>query len=267
MSPLWPERLCLALAPDRVELARVARQLRKSTVLEQRSVDCRPLAGKPRWTAALAAVATLIEERPAGAASAEVTLSNDFARFLVLPWEPNLLSPDELMASAAQQFERVFGDRAADWEIRVSPAEFGQPALACAIDRALLAGLNETLAASARGRIRLASVETLLAKAFNLARDQIDGDGLLAIVESGCIALASLRGGVWHRVQVRRPAERLSVARLLDQELALATADGAPTRIELFDLGASGWQPADQTAMSRHPFGGGAAPAATLGLV
>jgi hypothetical protein len=262
---LWPDRLCIALAPDRVELARVARRFRQTTVTAQQAAECRPQGGKPRWSAALATLGTLLAEESAGTTEARVTLSNDLARYLVLPWDGNLLAPDEVQAAAAQQFERVFGELAAGWEIRVSPCEFGQPALACAIDRNLLAGLQETVANAARGRIRLASVETLLAKTFNLLRGQIDRDGLLAIVEPACVALASLRGGLWHRVQVRRPAGKLTISRLVEQELALASADGEPSRIDLVELVASGWQPESDLQVIRHPLADGAAPTALLG--
>lgn len=252
MSLLSPKRLCIGLAPDRVELARVHSGLRGAVVGEAQARVCVPEAGAKPWTAALATLEQLLGEPTAKAGEARVTLSNHFVRYLVLPWDSALLGTDELHAAATQHFERVFGDTAVEWELRVSPGEFGEPVLACAIDRALLQALDACIGRAPGGRLRLTAVEPLLMTAFNHLRARIGGDAVLAVFETNCLALAVLREGRWQRV-VSRHAGQAPRARLIEQELALATADGLPGQVELLDFADPPWAADAALPLRRHP--------------
>ena len=252
MSLLSPERLSIGLAPERVELLRFRRGLRGSTVVAATARACTRESGAGPWAAAIATLDQLLAEHAAKASEARVTLSNHFVRYLVLPWDQGLLGADELHAAASQHFERVFGDAAANWELRVSPGEYGEPALACAIDRGLLQALEASIGGAPGGRLRLTAVEPLLMTAFNHLRERLGRDAVLAIFEANCLALAVLREGRWLRVLARHVGQG-SRARLIEQELALATADGLPAQIELLDFVDDEWGVDAELPLRRHP--------------
>lgn len=252
MSLLSPKRLCIGLAPERVELALLAPGLRGAVVGETLARSCVPEPGAKPWAAALATLEQMLGEPVAKAGEARVTLSNHFVRYLVLPWDSGLLGADELQAAATQHFERVFGDAAAGWVLRVSPGEYGEPALACAIDRALLEALEACIGRAPGGRLRLAAVQPLLMTAFNHLRPQLARDAVLAVFEADCLALAVLREGRWQRV-VARHAGQAPRSRLIAQELALATADGLSGQLELLDFADEPWAADSELPVRRHP--------------
>lgn len=265
MSLLSPERLSVGLAPERVELVRLRRGLRGSTVVAAQARPCEPKAGDPPWSAALAMLEAMLAERAAKTAALRVTLSNHLVRYVVLPWDAGLKASDELRAAAAQHFDRVFGEAAADWELRVSPGEYGDPALACAIDRGLLQALDAAVGRAGGGRLRLDAVEPLLMTAFNHLRERLGRDAVLAIFEPSCLALAVLRDGRWQRVLVRH-AGQAPRQRLIEQELALATADGLPGQVELLDFADEAWAADDSLPLRRHALPDGDCRLALLGV-
>jgi hypothetical protein len=265
VSPLSTELWQIGLAPGRAELARLSRGLRRRALIGESARDCQPGAGEPPWAAALAALSELLGEAPASRAEAQVVVSNHFVRYLVVPWDQALLAPGEAAAAAVQRFERVHGEAAQRWQIRLSQREYGKPGLACAIDAGLLAAIRECLGAAGAGGIRLVSVTPLLVRAFNALRTSIDGNGVLTVVEPACVTVAVFREGGWHAVQTRHLG-RLPAARVVEQELALATADVQPARVELLELGADcEWIPDEFLAVERHPAPAGACRLARVG--
>jgi hypothetical protein len=251
---LWPDRLQIGLAPRRVEIARLRRGLRAATVESENERDFEPAteAGQSPWSAALAALETLLAEQPAGRAEVRVVVSNHFAHYLVLPWEAALTDPAEVAAAAEQQYERVYGEVAQGWDIRVCQPAWGEPGIGCAIDRGLVAGIREKVGAAAGGALRLVSIEPLLMVAFNALRERIDGDGALVVAEDACACIATFRAKRWHKV-LSRHGRSLVLPRVIGQELALATADAAPSRVDLVDVGADcNWTPEGEIPLQRH---------------
>lgn len=254
MSLLWLDRLQIGLTPRRVEIARLRRGLRTASVESESERDFEPVAepGQAPWSAALAALEALLAEQPAGRAEVRIVLSNHFAHYLVFPWEAALTDPVEVAAAAEQQYERVYGEVAQTWDIRVSQPAWGEPGIACAIDRGLVAGIREKVGAAAGGALRLTSIEPLLMVVFNALRDRLDGDGALVVAEDACACIASFRAQRWHKVMSRH-GRSLNLARVIGQELALATADQAPSRLDLVDVGADClWTPDDGIPLTRH---------------
>lgn len=252
MSPLSAERLRVGFSPRRVELVREQRGLRGTTTAGESARECRPEVGQLLWAGALDAFEALLAEQAPRRAEISVVLSNQFVRYVVLPWNADLLAPDEVAAAAAQRFTAVFGDTVRDWEIRTAQGEYGEAGIACAVSPALLAGLAERVASAGRGRMRLASVEPLLPCVFNALRGKLDPDGALAVVEDAFLCIAVFRRRQWHSILTRHAGGTPSAVAFA-QEFALATADALPTRVEFIDLGADcDWMPEDGLPVRRH---------------
>lgn len=146
-----------------------------------------------------AGVATL----PALRRGAKVTavLCSHHARYVRLPWSPNLDREDEWLGLARHRFAETHGVLAENWEIRVSPSPKGAARIACALDRGLLAELR---GAVAQAGATLASVQPGLMHAFNRHRREFGrAPGWLVTAEEGRLTLALIARGLWELVRVR----------------------------------------------------------------
>jgi hypothetical protein len=157
-------------------------------------------ADVPAWQGALATLATQL---PAGApARADVVLSNELARFAVLPWVAGLDGADERDGLARHAFVQAHGSVAETWELRFSDQAWGAPLLASAIDAALLAALRDRLAAHGW---RLGSVQPLFAWSYNRWRAQIAETSFWFVAaEPRRLCIARHGAGGWESVRSHR---------------------------------------------------------------
>lgn len=223
MSLLSIERLRIALAPSGVRLARERGWWRRREV-DSALLPCAADGKAPLWQEALAVLQEAMQQPRWQRTPLALTLSDRLVRYQLLPWLPELGSPDERPGYARFHFHQVYGALADDWDIRVDEAAPGMPAIACAADRALLAALD-ALARSAGTRID--SIRPHFAAVFNAVRRRLPvaaGEiAALALIEPGGLSLALLDGGGWRSLRQRAsaaaPAEALLDA--LEQERLL----------------------------------------------
>jgi hypothetical protein len=194
------ESLRAALSPDRVAFVRMQPGWpgRLAEPVATRAVPgAAPDSGEPPWAAALAALGEGLSGIGPRGAKVTVVLSNHFVRYQLVPWNDALADAAEEIAHARHCFSRVYGDVAEAWDIRLS-ADPGGAQLACAVDRELLASLEQVVAASGR---RLHSVQPYLMAAFNPMRRELAGPLVwLVLAEHERLCLAALRNGRWHTV-------------------------------------------------------------------
>ncbi|HEX6529500.1 MAG TPA: hypothetical protein VF004_06760 [Burkholderiales bacterium] len=155
MSLLWPERLTFALEAGEGALQELAR---KAAALRRR-------------------------------ADVTVVLSNHYVRYAVVPGG-GAAGAEEEIALARFHFTKIHGERAKEWEVRVSDG------LACAIDAALLHEIKAVF----KGKARLVSVQPYLMHAYNGARRRIPREGAwLVLAEKGrtCLARLAAHGWAW----------------------------------------------------------------------
>lgn len=172
MSPLFPERRAIGLAPGEVSL-------------EGEAHPCDPAAGAGSWQGALAALRSL--PLP-GRCALTLVLSNHFARYALVPWSSALSSPEEEDAYVRHHFARIHGERAKAWALRWEAA--GSLRLASAIDNELLKSITSCFPRG--GKARLACVQPHLVAAYNRCRSAIPASGAwLAVTERdrACVAL------------------------------------------------------------------------------
>lgn len=243
-----PERLRIALCPDRVVVARLGFRLR-SRILDKRIVDCADTGSDRPWQAPLAALGEVLAEFGTPGTSATVILSNHFVRYAVVPWRDGIANRKEQMALASHCFKNVYGDRARDWDIRVSDDGFRRNALACAVDRELSTQLDKLFAGR---KVSLASVQPYFMTACNRFRKELKShhSGCIALLEHGRAALGIFDQAGWQALAVRRIGDpgMDALAPVLAQELNSTNLATPPEHLFLaaieyprLDFASRGW--------------------------
>lgn len=182
MSPLWRDQLRIVLCPDKVIIVRLGKGMRPA-IVSKHIIDCVPVVGAPPWGAPLDALSRWLAEAKPNKADVVVILSNHFVRYSTLPWAPTVNNASEEQAYACIHFEKIYGDVAAQWAIKISGAAYGAPRLASAVDRDLINILPQFLG---KAPLHLQSVQPYLMTVFNASRRRLyKQSGLLILVESG----------------------------------------------------------------------------------
>lgn len=127
-----------------------------------------------------------------------VAISTRWCQLAMLPWSDELLQGDSALYYRNAHFAAIYGDAARRWEIVCDDAPYGQPRLACAIERDFLNGLRECARANGHP---WASVESVLSMAGrSMAPGRQQG---LAVIEPGRLVTASFSHGRISAVQAQ----------------------------------------------------------------
>ena len=206
MSPLFPERLLVRLAP--AELA-----------LGAKRYPCDPAFGAEAWHGAVEALKGIAWPR----SRVTVVLSNHFVRYALVPWSAALSTPAEEQAYLRHHFAKIHGERAKGWLYRASEGRRGEPRLASAVDGELVAAIKQVFAGS---KAKLVSVQPALMHVFNGARAAVPHPAgawlVVAEPDRACVALHA--NGAFRAVQNAKGEWRA----LLERERY--RADGDTTR-------------------------------------
>lgn len=231
MSRLWRDQIQVFLAPGRVDLVRSARgfkpvQSAKVTVL------CEPVQGEPMWESAL----RQLEEKLGDAAGTElaVTLSNHFVRYVALPPQAEITSPEEVKSYATFRMREVYAERVDSWVLSVSEWTPVNGAVCAAIPRDLMAQLEEM---ALRYQFRLKEIEPYLASAYDRWQELLSGNKIyFVVIETGRICIALLINGIWHSIRNQRILQNVADELLaaLDQEAVLSGNKEAVELVHLF---------------------------------
>ncbi|MDB5901111.1 MAG: hypothetical protein JWP41_4713 [Ramlibacter sp.] len=190
----------------------------------------------PAWQPALDALTAALSEHGQKGSHATVLLSNQFVRYLLVPWQAELGDAQEDLAYVRHCFARVYGKSDLPWELRLEGPSPTGLRLASAVDGHLLAALRE---AFGRAGIRLESIQPHLMAAFNAGRVGLPpAGGWLALVEPGHLCLALVDHGRWarvHSVRVGREWQQDLVA-LLDRERFLRDDATLPRQVYVHAL-------------------------------
>jgi len=214
VSRLWPDKLRVALYPDRIEAVRSSGGLRPR-ILESQTIPCNTEKNGPLWTSAVIALKQRLQALPSKHHVA-VTLSNHFVHYALVPWSDALVNDEERLSLARICFEKTYGDLARHWALRVSHAGYGQPCLASAVGQALVDGIQNACTGS---HGRLVSLQPSLMTVLNRFRKKLKGkDSMVLVVEPGRACL--LREGVRGLVEIKS----LAIGAKLPEELDILMA-------------------------------------------
>ena len=216
MSWLWRDELRVLLTPQRVGLQRRARGARSAVVASASTVV--DGADAFHWAAAVEALAALLKAQAKRGADAVVILSNHFARYTLVPASDLLVTRDDEVRYAQQDFVRVYGAAAERWHVCVSAANGGGASVASGVDTQLLDALRAVLVAAG---LRPRSLQPALMAAFNTARPRLSGDTLrLLCIEPGMAITALLAPG-WQRIRSQRIGDDSAIDPIVQRERAL----------------------------------------------
>lgn len=232
MSRLWPDQVHIALAPDRLVLVRVSGGL-VPKVLAKAIVPVPADPSETGWKSAAETLAkVLLADRQWQDAKTSVVLSNYFARYQLIAWSDAIETDEEREAYIRASFAQVYGESSADWAYALSETGRGASWLAAAIDRPLLAQLEESIGMN---RSKLVSVMPHLMPAFNAARHEIKRPKAWFVqVENKKLLLGLILGGHWQSIgsrQVSDDAWQQELRVLLDREWRLKGMGNSPRAV------------------------------------
>ena len=216
MSLLWPKKhLRIGLGPEQI-MAAGAKALEVP-------------GGDGGWEMPLQVLAKMLPERKA--AEASIVLADQFVRYVLLPWNETLKTPEQWLALARHRFAGLHGARAADWEVKVSETAPAGPRLACAVDRGLVEKLSSLFAGS---QVKLVSVQPFLVAAYNRIRRTVgNGSCWVVVEERGRLTLVLIHRGAWLAIRSRRCDERWRIVlpEILSRESAFLGFSEPCTRV------------------------------------
>jgi hypothetical protein len=201
VSPLFRDRLLIGLAPNRVAVVQLKRGPRPSLGVHGVR-GCDETTGAP-WTAALDQLDYMLGKLPPkSSGTASITLSNQFVRYVNVPWTPGIFTAKDRQALAVDCFRAIHGEAADAWRVILDTPKYGHGNLAAAIDQTLLDRLHDILDDR---HWRLVSLRPHLSAAFDIWRARLEpNDGCFAVVEPGCVTALYRRGNHWATVDNRR---------------------------------------------------------------
>lgn len=234
MSPLWPDRLAVGLAPDRVTLLRLQGWRSHVTEKAAYSVPSAALLNAGHaWEPALETLAQVLRAEPRWQhAVAQVVLSNSFVRYQLLAAASAISNAAEQAAYVQASFAQIHGEATADWVYALADGNRSGAWVGSAIDRALMFRLEHVLG---EAHCRLNSLTPHIGPAFNDARRAIKTRDLWFVqLEPSKLLLGLIVGGRWRALVSRAVnsenwTKELSV--LLNREWRLQGLTKAPRKV------------------------------------
>lgn len=231
MSRLWRDQIQVFLAPERIELVRLSRGF-KPVQAAKVTVSCQPIQGAPIWESSL----SQLEKNLINAAGTElaITLSNHFIRYVTLPPQAEITTPDEVKSYAMFRMREVYAERVDSWVLSVSAWNPVSGAICAAIPGDLMTRLEEM---AVRYSFRLKEAEPYLASVYDRWQKLLLGSKTyFAVIETGRICIAILTDGVWQTIRNQRVLHNVADELLaaLDQEAVLSGNKEAVELVYLF---------------------------------
>jgi hypothetical protein len=234
VSPSWREQVTITLSPRQVVLERFGRGLRPA-LTDRKALACAEATDGANWQPALEALREALAHPNVGSGTATVVLSNHFVRYLLLPWNADLVNGQEELAFAGARFQQVFGEAAHQWVLKLSHFGPGFASVASAIERPLLEALTSLIAGSP---LRLRSIQPGFMAACNARQRMPPGAAWVAMAEPGRLLLGSIRAGKWQSLRAR-PLNGHAVAlkQAIEQECLLLGVEPNGAKVYLHRMG------------------------------
>jgi hypothetical protein len=228
---LWRDQIQVFLAPERIDLVRSSRgfkpvQAAKVTVL------CQLTQGTPVWESALHQLEKILMD--AAGTELAITLSNHFIRYVTLPPQAEITTPEELKSYATFRLREVYAEYVDSWILSVSAWNPTSGAICAAIPRDLMKRLEEM---AVRYHFKLKEIEPYLASVYDRWQKLLGGNKTyFAVIETGRICIAIQINGIWHSIRNQRILQSVSDELLatLDQEAVLSGKKEAIELVHLF---------------------------------
>ena len=252
IGKLGRDELRVLVQPHQLVLTRLGGWRKQRVICEDVITIARPSpamagdAGIPApaiWQAALTQLALALRDQAWQGCQPRVVLSNHLVRYVLIPWNASLSRPEEKHAFVRHCFTQAYGEPARQWDLRVSPAGYGQATIASGVDPALLQALQHCFAEAG---MRLQHIHPLLMQAINETarqrskragkgkRGTASASGLcLAVLEQGRIAVLLQQDKQWRSVQCHS-AHVDALPALIQRDAILAGLDSQPWPVVVY---------------------------------
>ncbi len=217
MSPSWRDQIHVFFAPGRVDLVRWSRGFKPTQTPKITQLCKKNDPGKFAWDAPLHQLGQMLED--ASGAEMIITLSNHFVRYITLPPQAEITTPEEVFAYAAFRMREVYADRINNWELSVSAWNPSNGAICAAITRDFLMQLQQL---AVQYNVKLKRIEPYLTSTFDQWHQSFSNERTCyALIETGRVCIALLADGVWHGIRNQKIMHCLADELLaaLDQEI------------------------------------------------
>ena len=199
MSLSWRDQIYVFLAPERVDFVHFQRGF-KAAQLSRETIHCVKTEDSASWQNVFA----ILENHLANTKGKELTviLSNHFVRYVTLPPQQEITTPEEVKSYALFRMREIYSDRIESWELSISDWSPATGAVCAAIERDLMMQLQEM---TKRLGVKLKAVEPYLAAVYDHWQKQLSGQKVyLAVAEPGRICTAIIVDGTWKSIRNQR---------------------------------------------------------------
>jgi hypothetical protein len=233
VSLSWPESLRLAIGESRVDVVRTGW---RGAVRESCSVEHAPGA---RNEAIAASLSSALGQVRGARKACSIVLGNGLVRYAMLPWRSEVAQKAARHAYAQAFLENTYGTAAQSWAVMLDESAYGEPTLACAVDRELLESVRGTLREAGR---RAISIQPYFCAALNRYRRKMTGlDLWFAVLEPERICLAQIAGRSLRVLRSQRACGDASaeLAGMIERESLVAGRAISDARLYVFAPGAT----------------------------
>ena len=183
--------LCIGVTP--AHLTCVIRNGRSFAMESARRIDI--VNENNDWRLVLAALQRYLQqpERPGAGLPISVILSSQWCRMMIVPWSDAMLKDGSMARFLQSQYMALYGDEARDWAIATDDAGYGQPRLACGMERDLLQGLQQL---ALDNKHACQSIESVVSVAWRAIADVSGGEHTaFAVAEPRWLTICKLEKG------------------------------------------------------------------------
>ena len=232
MSPSWRDQIEVFFAPERVDLVRSSRGFKPIQAPRITQLCKKNNQDKAVWDAPLHQLEQMLED--ASGTEMTITLSNHFVRYITLPPQAEIATPEEVLAYATFRMREIYAERINNWELSISAWNPSSGAICAAITRDLLTQLQ---ALATRHHVKLKRIEPYLSSTFDQWHQSFGNDQTCyALIETGRICIALLADGIWQNIRNQKIhhclADELLAA--LDQEIIFSGHKEAVEEVRIF---------------------------------
>jgi hypothetical protein len=167
----------------------------------------------------------------------DLTLANQYVRYLVLPSMPTQNKKAVIEQYAKHAFIETFGEIASDWQIMINPFNHGKSVIACATPSILV---NEILVKCGKLNITVNSIQPYLMSGFNLLRKKKNQSHVCFIqAEAEGYLIALLVDETWISVNFFKQSinDEPLLIQTIKREMLIANWEDQP--VSLFSMGFS----------------------------
>lgn len=232
MSLLWRDQIEVFFSPTRVDLVRTKRGLKPVSLPVATEFISDNQDAHLVWLPPMQQLEQMLAE--AAGTGLTVTLSNHFVRYVTLPPQAEITTPDEVFAYADFRMREIYGTRVDQWSLSISNWSPIYGAICAAISKELLAKLEEVATAC---HIKLNGIEPYLAAVLDRWIKSLNRQkSFVALVETGRICVTLMENGIWQSIRNQRVLHDIvdELWAALDQEAVLSGKKESVEQVLLF---------------------------------